>query len=58
MLAQFLFLAGSVDIKIPPMKVSGWVGYAILTAAFLALAVVGILIYILLKKKKQPDDKD
>jgi len=53
MLAHFSFLAASVDIKLPDGT-----GYAILTAAVVALAVVGILIYILLKKKKQPDDKD
>jgi heme/copper-type cytochrome/quinol oxidase subunit 2 len=53
MLAHFAFLAASVDIKLPDGA-----GYAILTAAVVALAVVGILIYILLKKKKQPDDKD
>ena len=53
MIAHFSFLAASVAIKVPD-----WVGYTILTAAVVALAVVGILIYILLKKKKQPDDKD
>jgi hypothetical protein len=58
MLAQFLFLADSVDIEIPPMKVSGWVGYTILTAGVLLFVIVGFLIYGLLKKKRQPDDKD
>jgi hypothetical protein len=46
MLAHFSFLAASFDIKLPD-----WVGYTILTAAVVALAVVGILIYILPKKK-------
>ena len=53
MSSHFLFLAGSIDIKLPDGT-----GYVILTAAVVALAVVGILIYILLKNKKQPDDKD
>jgi|CZKV01.1.fsa_nt_gi multidrug transporter EmrE-like cation transporter len=53
MLAHFSFLAASVDIKLPDGT-----GYAILTASVVTLAVVGILIYILLKKKRQPDDKD
>jgi heme/copper-type cytochrome/quinol oxidase subunit 2 len=53
MLAHFSFLAASVDITLPDGA-----GYAILTAAVVTLAVVGIFIYILLKKKKQPDDKD
>jgi hypothetical protein len=53
MSSHFLFLAGSVDIKLPDGA-----GYVILTAAVVALAVVGILIYSLLKRKKQPDDKD
>jgi hypothetical protein len=51
--SHFLFLADSVDIKLPDGA-----GYAILAAAVVALAVVGILIYSLLKRKKQPDDKD
>jgi heme/copper-type cytochrome/quinol oxidase subunit 2 len=53
MSSHFSFLAGSVDIKLPDGA-----GYAILTAAVVALVVFGILIYVLLKKKKQPDDKD
>jgi multidrug transporter EmrE-like cation transporter len=53
MLAHFSFLAASFDMKLPDGT-----GYAILTAAVVALAIVGILIYILLKKKKQPDEKD
>jgi hypothetical protein len=58
MLAHFSFLAASVDIEIPPLKVAGLVGYTILTAAVLVLVIVGFLIYSLLKRKRQQDDKD
>ena len=52
MLAHFSFLAASVDIELPDWLI------AMLAGAVLVLVIVGLVIYILLKKKRQPDGKN
>jgi uncharacterized membrane protein len=47
--AHVIFLAGSIDYKI---QVPDWMVYVILTVAVVGVAVVGLLIYFLPRKRK------